>query len=78
MKIEYDKEVDAAFLWLGDTGPKAKVATTEVWPKELKEHIGILMSKEGKIVGFEILFASRYIDESLLISSEQALSTAEP
>lgn len=61
MKYEYDNESDAMFIWfeMGNTSEEKKIFN-EIWPKELKDHIGVLFDEEGKIMGIEVLFASNY------------------
>ena len=40
MYIEYDKEVDAAYIWLVDNiEDHKKKFSTEIWPKELNDKI---------------------------------------
>ena len=52
MKIEYDKDVDAAYIYLTDS--KIKSAKTV----ELNENIILDYDREGKIIGVEVLQAS--------------------
>jgi uncharacterized protein YuzE len=51
MKVYYDKAVDAAYLKLSNRKPSGVV--------EISEGINIDVTDEGKIVGIEILDASR-------------------
>lgn len=62
MKFEYDENADGAFLWLIDDIENAKSGVDEVWPKELGGNIGILFEKSGKLIGFEFLNASVYLN----------------
>jgi uncharacterized protein YuzE len=51
MKADYDQEVDALYLSLGPGKPEGVI--------EVKEGINIDISKDGKIIGIEILEASK-------------------
>jgi len=51
MKIQYDKEVDAAYIKLSDLKPTGVV--------EIIEGLNIDTTEDGKIVGIEILHASK-------------------
>ncbi len=68
MKLEYDNKTDAAFIWFdSEINNKSKdLILGELWPKELKEHIGLLFGESEKLIGLEILFASKHLPEKLL------------
>lgn len=51
MLVTYDKEVDAAFIQMSEKKPDSAV--------EIKEGIIVHLTKEGDIVAFEILKASK-------------------
>jgi uncharacterized protein YuzE len=51
MKIDYDNEVDALYLKLGDEIPEGVV--------ELSEGVNLDQTSAGKIVGIEILNAQQ-------------------
>ena len=38
----------------------------EIWPAELRDEVGILLDDRGKLLGSEVLPASKYLPESLL------------
>jgi len=64
MKVYYDDEVDALYLKLGDETPDGAI--------ELSEGVNLDTTSENKIVGIEILDASKRIDmRSLLTYSFQ-------
>jgi len=65
MDIEYDSETDAAFIWVG-MRPDSPVIKGELWPDELKGHIGLLFDGENRLLGVEVLFASAYLPEDVL------------
>ena len=67
MRVEYDPESDGAYIWLiDDIDTRRKDYASEIWPQEFNDHIGLLLDKEGKIMGFEILSASKYLDPGIL------------
>jgi len=67
VNIEYDEEVDGAFVWLVDDIEvhKHKVVR-EVWPGELSDAIGLLLSADGRLIGIEIQPASKHLPTELL------------
>lgn len=67
MKIEYDSEVDGAYIWLVDLKQYESRFETEVWPDGLNDEIGFLLDNSGKILGIEVLCASKYLDPDLLV-----------
>jgi uncharacterized protein YuzE len=60
MKVYYDKEVDALYIKLGVKPPEGVV--------EISEGVNIDTTSEGKIVGIEILDASKKIDIKTILS----------
>lgn len=60
MKIFYDDEVDALYLELGDGQPSGVV--------EISEGVNLDTTADDKIVGIEILDASRKLDLSTVLS----------
>jgi len=60
MKVYYDDEVDALYLKLGDESPQGVI--------EITEGVKIDTTSEDKIVGIEILNASKKIDLTSLLS----------
>ena len=70
MKITYDKEVDAVYLKLLDLKPDGVI--------EVAEGINIDVTADGKIVGIELLDATKKINlDSLLTYEIEAESIAE-
>jgi uncharacterized protein YuzE len=70
MKISYDKEVDAIYLKILDLKPEGVI--------EVAEGINIDVTKDGKIVGLELLEATKKITiESLLTYEIEAESISE-
>lgn len=60
MKVYYDDKVDALYLKLGDEIPEGVV--------EISEGVNIDTTAEDKIVGIEILNASKKIDLKTILS----------
>lgn len=61
MKITYDKEADAMYIYLS----QGKVFKT----KKIKDGLIADFDKKGNIRGIEILFASKHIPKKLIESS---------
>jgi uncharacterized protein YuzE len=67
MKFEYDPDVDGLYIWfVKDIEKEGVNYESEVWPAELKNEIGMLFDKKGKLMGLEILPASKYFDAEML------------
>ncbi len=60
MKVYYDGEIDALYLKLGDETPEGVV--------EISEGVNLDTTSEDKIVGIEILNASKKIDLKTILS----------
>jgi len=60
MKVYYDDEVDALYLQLGDETPEGVI--------EISEGVNLDTTSEDKIVGIEILEASKKIDLKTILS----------
>jgi len=60
MRVHYDDEVDALYLELGDETPEGVV--------EITEGVNLDTTSRGKIVGIEILNASKKIDLKTILS----------
>ncbi|MGB9698029.1 MAG: DUF2283 domain-containing protein [Thermodesulfobacteriota bacterium] len=61
MKVYYDDEVDALYLKLGEETPEGVI--------EISEGVNLDATSEDKIVGIEILDASKKIDLKTILSS---------
>lgn len=66
MNYEYDKEVDGLFIWFVDIESNKHKYQKEVRPSELSDEIGLLFDNEGKLMGLEILPASKYFSIEFL------------
>ena len=60
MRVHYDDEVDALYLELGDEPPEGVV--------EITEGVNLDTTSRGRIVGIEILDASKKIDLKTILS----------
>lgn len=67
MKVYYDKKVDALCIKLGNKAPDGV--------REISEGIGLDTTPDGKIVGIEILDASKKIDVRTLASYKLNMDT---
>jgi len=65
MKLEYDKDVDAAYIYLVDDLNDGQVTKTI----ELNENIIFDFDNKGKLLGMEILNASKVLNEKMLLKS---------
>jgi len=62
MKITYDKEVDAAYLKLSDGQPSGVI--------EISEGVNLDLTEDGKLIGIEILDATKKFPLQTLFSFE--------
>lgn len=60
MKVYYDDEADALYLKLGDESPEGVI--------ELSDGVNLDTTSDDKIVGIEILDASKKIDLKTVLS----------
>ena len=60
MRVHYDDEVDSLYLEFGDEPPEGVV--------EITEGVNLDTTSRGKIVGIEILDASKKIDLKTILS----------
>jgi uncharacterized protein YuzE len=71
MRIEYDAEVDGAYIWFVSDIEKEKARfAREVRPAEFQDEVGFLVDEAGKVLGIEFLPASKYLDETLLLQRD--------
>jgi uncharacterized protein YuzE len=67
MKVAYDREVDAVYIQLSNLKPEGVV--------ELADGINIDLTTEGKIVGIELLDATKKVSLDTLLTYEIAADT---
>lgn len=66
MKFEYDKEADAGYFYLVDKiGDGEAVKTIELEPDIILD-----FNKDGKLLGIEVLNASKVLREDVLAKSK--------
>ena len=70
MKVYYDDDVDALYLKLGDEMPDGVI--------EISEGVNLDATSEGKLVGIEILKASKKIDIKTILSYKLELNKKIP
>ncbi len=71
VQVEYDKKADAIYIWLR----KAKYDISE----ELAENVILDLDKNGRIIGIEVLGASKNLGKDLvmkIIDTEKIATTA--
>jgi len=66
MKFEYDKEADAAYIYLEDSMAKGEAEKTI----ELNDNIILDFDKNGKLLGIEILSASKVLHQKSLLGAQ--------
>lgn len=65
MKIEYDKDANAAYIYIVEN-----IAVDEaVKTIELNDNIILDFDKNGKLLGIEVLNASKVLNKELLVSA---------
>jgi len=67
MRVRYDKEVDAIYIKLGNQKPDGVI--------EISEGVNLDTTVENKIVGIEILDASKKMNIKTILSYELDLGT---
>jgi uncharacterized protein YuzE len=67
MKISYDQSTDAAYIYLADEIRPGGVAKTYCCdPQEVNGQIHLDFDSDGRLIGIEVLDASRRLPEILL------------
>ncbi|WHP16204.1 DUF2283 domain-containing protein [Cellulomonas sp. ES6] len=71
MRVTYDAGVDAAYIYLAAEVRAGGVArTVPVDPRETDGMINLDFDAEGRLVGIEVLDASRFLSPDLLALAE--------
>ena len=68
MKLEYDKEVDAAYIYIEHPIKEGAVKKTI----ELNEDIILDFDNKGKLLGVEILNASKIMNKKVLVEAKHS------
>lgn len=73
MRITYDPEANAAFIYLKETIAPGGVARTEICDVETKPETSIILcfDSEGLVVGIEILGATRILPPETLMRAQR-------
>jgi uncharacterized protein YuzE len=67
MRVVYDREADAAYLYFLPSEAASEVArTVPLDPSEIDGEINLDFDRNGRLVGVEVQDASRFLDPSLL------------
>jgi uncharacterized protein YuzE len=62
VRVTYDAEVDAAYIYLESAPqPGSAVTTLSLDPREVNGEVNIDLDFEGRIIGIEVLEASRLL-----------------
>ena len=67
MRLEYDEEIDAAYIYIVYPINEGEVKNTI----ELNDNIILDFDKEGRLLGMEILNASKIVSEKVLVEAKQ-------
>jgi uncharacterized protein YuzE len=70
VQVEYDKKADAMYIWLR----KAKYDISE----ELAENVILDLDKNGRIIGIEVLGASKNLGKDLVMKIIDTEKIAAP
>lgn len=68
MKFEYNKDVDAAYIYLEHPIKDGEIKKTI----ELNDNIALDYDKAGKLIGIEILDASKIMNKKILLEAVSA------
>ena len=68
MRLEYDKEVDAAYLYLQDTIRDGEATKTV----RVNDDVALDFDDKGKLLGAEILNASKVMKKKVLLEAQAA------
>ena len=71
MRITYDPAVDAAYIYLTEISAAAVSKTVPVDPNEVEGEINLDFDAEGRLLGIEVLGASRKLPKALLEQARQ-------
>lgn len=72
MRVTYDPSVDAAYLYLVELIRPGGVARTYTCdPREVRGEINLDFDSDGRLVGIEVLSASKKLPEALLQAAGQ-------
>jgi uncharacterized protein YuzE len=58
MRVEYDEEVDAAYIYLAEIEPGGVATTVPGWPDTEAFMVNLDFDREGRLLGIEVMDAS--------------------
>jgi len=68
MRIEYDKEVNAAYVYLVETIKDGEAVKTI----KVNDNIILDFDKNGKLIGMEVLNAGKILSKEVLLHAQSA------
>ena len=71
IKIRYDEEVDAAYIYLAEIGSGGVEKTYPCNPLEVNGEINLDFDKDGRLIGIEILGASKKLPKEILDQADK-------
>lgn len=68
-KLTYDREVDAAYIYIADIAPGevANTVTYDDMPTSVHGDVNLDFDRNGKLLGIEILGASKILPSNMLM-----------
>ena len=72
MRITYDQEADAAYIYLVPISPGGVARTYTCDPNEVKGMINLDFDRDGRLLGIEVLDASRSLPGAVLDGAERS------
>lgn len=71
MKIELDKKTDAAYIYLKESiDPGGVEKTYPCDPLQIKGMINLDFDKDGRLIGIEVMDASKKLPEEIIKNAE--------
>jgi uncharacterized protein YuzE len=70
MRVSYDEEVDAAYIYLREIEAGGAAYTYAARPEIETDMINLDFDRDGRLIGIEILSASRHLPPQLLAEAQ--------
>ncbi len=71
MRITFDRSANAAYIYLVPIGPGEAATTHDVTPPHARGMILLDFNKAGRLIGIEVLNATRILPDDLLKQAER-------
>jgi uncharacterized protein YuzE len=71
MRITYDQNVDAAYIYLAEQSPGCVGKTYPCDPLEVNGQINLDFDHSGRLIGVEVLDASRLLPTELIVRADR-------